>query len=211
MRRIIIKNRKETDVTDEAMYALLKESYQRWKDSGLETPGLHKSLEAFRAAVQRANIFVAMDAETGELLGMHWFRVNRKGRWVYGYYLAVALSAQQEGIASRMLAYEEERICQAGYRYLKGSTPTMADWSVRWHQKNGYRIVGYYRVPNDNFTNYVFRKQLTPSILWGPTLGPLIARMSFAASWLVNHLLKHSDGRDNLLGRFARRMIHEGH
>lgn len=211
MKEIVIKNRKETDVTDEAMYALLKESYQRWKDSGLETPGLHKSLEEFCISAQRANIFVAQDAETGELLGMHWFRVNRKGRWVYGYYLAVALSAQQEGIASRMLAYEEERICQAGYRYLKGSTPTMADWSVRWHLKNGYRIVGYYRVPNDNFTNYVFRKQLTPSILWGPTLGPLTARMSFAASWLVNHLLKHSDGRDNLLGRFARRMIHEGH
>lgn len=211
MKEIVIKNRKETDVTDEAMYALLKESYQRWKDSGLETPGLHKSLEEFCISAQRANIFVAMDIETGELLGMHWFRVNRKGKWVYGYYLAVALSAQQEGIASRMLAYEEERICQAGYRYLKGSTPTMADWSVRWHLKNGYRIVGYYRVPNDNFTNYVFRKQLTPSILWGPTLGPLTARMSFAASWLVNHLLKHSDGRDNLLGRFARRMIHEGH
>ena len=32
--------------------------------------------------------------------------------------------------------------------------------------------------------------------------------MSFAASWLVNHLLKHSDGRDNLLGRFARKIIH---
>ena len=32
--------------------------------------------------------------------------------------------------------------------------------------------------------------------------------MSFAASWLVNHLLKHSDGRDNLLGRVARKLIH---
>ena len=110
-----------------------------------------------------------------------------------------------------MLAYEAEVIKQAGYLYLKDNTATTAEWSVRWHLKNGYRIVGYYRVPNYNFTNYVFRKQLAPSILWGPTLGPLTARMSFAASWLVNHLLKHSDGRDNLLGRFARKIIHKEH
>lgn len=218
MREIIVTNRKDTDVTDEAMYALLKESYQRWKDIGLETPGLHKSLEEFRIAAQRANIFVAMDIESGELLGMHWFRVNRTGRWVYGYYLAVALSAQQEGIASRMLACEEERICQAGYRYLKGSTPTMADWSVRWHLKNGYRIIGYYHAPKDNFANYVFRKQLVPISLSSPAgigfvlLHPVYALHSsetfcllrYAISYAVTRLTKDSQGRDNRLGRIAR-------
>ena len=139
---------------------------------------------------------------------MHCFKTHRKQGWCYGFLLAVTSSVQREGIASKMLAYEVERIRQSGYRYIREVTATTADWSVRWHLKNGYRIVGYYRVPNDNFTNYVFRKQLTPSILWGPTLGPLTARMSFAASWLVNHLLKHSDGRDNLLGRLARKIIH---
>ena len=136
---------------------------------------------------------------------------TKKHRWAYDFYLAVKPKAQGQGIASRMLAYEAEVIKQAGYLYLKDNTATTAEWSVRWHLKNGYRIVGFYRVPNYNFTNYVFRKQLAPSILWGPTLGPLTSRISFAASWLVNHLLKHSDGRDNLLGRFARKIIHKEH
>ena len=198
-------------MTDEAQYALNKESHGMWTEQGLDAPWMHLTFPEFQQAIRGIPMFVALDAETGELLGMHSFRTHRKEGWCYGYRLAIASSARREGIASRMLVYEAERIRQAGYRYLRGVTGTTAEWSVRWHLKNGYRIVGYYRVPNSNFTNYVFRKQLAPSILWGPTLGPLTARMSFAASWLVNHLLKHSDGRDNLLGRFARKLIHKGH
>ena len=208
MREIIIKNRKETDVTDETLYDLFNESFKRWKEKGLEAPWLNVSFEKFSKQLNTSIVFIAVDATTDELLGLHCFRKNKKHRRAYDFYLAVRPKAQGQGIASRMLAYEAEVIKQAGYLYLKDNTATTAEWSVRWHLKNGYRIVGYYRVPNYNFTNYVFRKQLAPSILWGPTLGPLTARMSFAASWLVNHLLKHSDGRDNLLGRVARKLIH---
>ena len=211
MRKIEIKNRKDTNVTDDALYELFNESFKKWAQQGLEAPWLNVSFEKFCKQLNTSTVFIAVDANTDELLGLHCFRKNKKRRWAYDFYLAVAPKAQGQGISSRMLAYEAEVIRQAGYLYLKDSTATTAEWSVRWHLKNGYRIVGYYRVPNNNFTNYVFRKQLAPSILWGPTLGPLTARMSFAASWLVNHLLKHSDGWDNLLGRFARRMIHEGH
>ena len=211
MREIIIKNRKETNVTDEALYELFNESFKRWTEKGLEAPWLNVSFEKFCKQLNTSTVFIAVDATTDELLGLHCFRGNRRHRRAFDFYLAVAPKAQGQGISSRMLAYEAEVFKKAGYLYLKDSTATTAEWSVRWHLKNGYRIVGYYRVPNNNFTNYVFRKQLAPSILWGPTLGPLTARMSFAASWLVNHLLKHSDGRDNFLGRIARRMIHEGH
>ena len=198
-------------MTDEALYVLNKESHGMWTEQGLDAPWMHLTFPEFQQAIRGVPMFVALDAETGELLGMHSFRTHRKEGWCYGYRLAIASSARREGIASRMLAYEAERIRQAGYRYLRGVTGTTAEWSVRWHLRNGYRIIGYYHSPNNNFANYVFRKQLAPSILWGPTLGPLTARMSFAASWLVNHLLKHSDGRDNLLGRFARKIIHQGH
>ena len=211
MREVIIKNRKQTEITDEALYALDDESHRIWAEKGLDAPWMHRPFTEFQRIIHSVTVFVALDAETGELLGMHCFRAYQRKGWCYGFLLAVTSSVQREGIASKMLAYEVERIRQSGYRYIREVTATTADWSVRWHLKNGYRIVGYYRVPNDNFTNYVFRKQLMPSILWGPTLGPLTARMSFAASWLVNHLLKHSDGRDNLMGRFARKLIHKGH
>lgn len=207
MRRIEIKNRKETNVTDEALYALDQESHRMWIEQGMEAPWMHLTFEEFQEKIHHVPMFVALDAETGELLGMHSFRPHRKQHWCYGFRLAVAEAARCEGIATRMLEYEAEFIRQKGYRYIREVTATTAEWSVRWHLKNGYRIVGYHRVPNNNFTNYVFRKQLVPSVLWGPTLGPLTARMSFAGSWIVNHVLKHSDGRDNFMGRIARKVL----
>ncbi len=225
MRDIIIKTRKEAGISDEALYALFKESYQQWKDKGLETPGLHKLMEKFKDSLRRANVFVAVDAETGELLGMHWFRTNRKHHWVYGYLLAIAPSARREGIASRMLANEEKRIRKAGYYYLKGTTATTAEWSVCWHLKNGYRIIGYYHSPNDNFANYVFRKQLLPISFSSPAAirfilrHPVYAlhsnatfcRLRFFLAYTIISLTKDSNGHDNILGRLGRKVIHKGH
>ena len=208
MNNIIITTRKEAAVTDEALYELYKESFKMWAQQGMEAPWLCASFEEFCKHLNTSTAFIAVDTNTDELLGLHCFRGNKKHRRAFGFYLAVTPKAQGQGIATQMLKYEAEIIRQKGYRYLTGNTATTAEWSVRWHLKNGYRIIGYYHSPKDNFANYVFRKQLVPSILWGPALGPLTARMSFAASWLVNHLLKHSDGQDNLLGRIARKIIH---
>ena len=221
MREIIIKTRKESGISDEALYALNKESHKMWAEQGLDAPWMHRSFEEFQQAIINVSMFVALDAETGELLGMHSFRTRRKEGWCYGFRLAVAPSAQREGIASRMLAHEAEIIRQAGYRYLKGVTATTADWSVRWHLKNGYRIIGYYHSPNDNFANYVFRKQLVPVNLSSPAairyilLHPVYAlhsstafcRLRYYLAYTITHLTKDSHGHDNLLGRVARKIL----
>ena len=204
MRKIIIKNRKKTNVTDEALYALDQISHKMWREHGLSAPWMHKTFEEFQQAIQGVTMFVALDAETGELLGMHSFRIHHKQKWCYGFRLAISPSAQREGIASQMLEYEAERIKQTGYRYLKGVTATTADWSVRWHLKNGYRIIGYYHAPNNNFANYVFRKQLVPSLLWDSSL---FCRCCYLASYAITKLTKDSNGHPNLVGRVLKKMI----
>lgn len=225
MRKIEIKNRKETDVTDEALYALNKESHRMWTEQGLDAPWMHLTFPEFQQAIRGIPMFVALDAETGELLGMHSFRTHRKEGWCYGYRLAIASSARREGIASRMLTYEAERIRQAGYRYLRGVTGTTAEWSVRWHLRNGYRIIGYYHSPNNNFANYVFRKQLIPISFSSPAAIAFIlrhpvyalhsnaafCRLHYLVAYAITRLTKDSNGQDNLLGRLGRKMIHQGH
>ena len=74
MREIIIKNRKESDVTDEALYELDKESHRMWAEQGMEAPWMHLTFTEFQEAIRNVPMFVALDAETGELLGMHSFR-----------------------------------------------------------------------------------------------------------------------------------------
>ena len=65
MREIIIKNRKETDVTDEALYALNKESHRLWAEYGMDAPWMHLSFPEFQQAIRGVVMFVALDAETG--------------------------------------------------------------------------------------------------------------------------------------------------
>ena len=225
MREIIIKNRKETDVTDETLYDLFNESFKRWTEKRLEAPWLNVSFEKFSKQMNTSSVFIAVDANTDELLGLHCFRKNKKHRWAYDFYLAVKPKAQGQGIASRMLAYEAEVIKQAGYRYLRGVTGTTAEWSVRWHLRNGYRIIGYYHSPNNNFANYVFRKQLIPISFSSPAAiafilrhpvyalhsNAVFCRLRFWVAYAITRLTKDSNGQDNLLGRLGRKMIHQGH
>ena len=119
MRKIEIKNRKDTNVTDDALYELFNESFKKWAQQGLEAPWLNVSFEKFCKQLNTSTVFIAVDANTDELLGLHCFRKNKKRRWAYDFYLAVAPKAQGQGISSRMLAYEAEVIRQAGYLYLK--------------------------------------------------------------------------------------------
>ena len=180
-----------------------------WAD--MDAPWMHQTFAEFQESIRRVSMFVAQDAETGELLGMHSFRAYRRQGWCYGFRLAVAKSARREGIASRMLAYEAELIRKAGYRYLKEVTATTADWSVRWHLHNGFRIIGYYRLSRDNFANYVFRKQLVPVslssladvrfVLRHPVYAlyssAVFCRLRFWLTYAV-HLVKDSNGHDNV-------------
>ena len=43
MKEITIKNRNKTDVTDEALYALGQESFEAWKEQGLDAPWMHQT------------------------------------------------------------------------------------------------------------------------------------------------------------------------
>lgn len=169
-----------------------------WIKQGLEASWLHISYEEFCRQLRGFTVFVAQDQATGELLGMHCLKGNKKHRWVSGFRLAVSPSAQDKGVASKILAYEVERLRQAGYRYLKGSTATTAIWSVNWHLKNGYRIIGYYHSPNDNFANYVFRKQLvpvrfsSPNAIWFVMRHPVYALYSCTTFCLLRFWLTYA-------------------
>ena len=212
-RMIIIKTNKEADVSVEELYELRKAAFQQYTDEGLYTAVLNTSVEQFQLQLKGKAVFVAQDEATGELLGMHTLRLNkRKGR-ADGANLAVSPKAQHEGIASRMLEVEAQRLRQAGYRYIVENTAIPAIWSVQWHLKNGYHIVGYSRSEKRNYPIYVFRKPIAPSFLWSRPLAPLTAKLLYCLSWLATNICKSKSGKLNWIGRMAkdvRRLMADG-
>ena len=209
-RNIVIKTNKEAEVSAEELYDLFGQAFQAWRDSGLNAPFTYKTLEEFKAVIERANVFVAQDEAAGELLGMHCF-YSYKNKSVFDFFLAVSPKAQRQGIATKLLQEEVERLKQRGYRYMKCTTSAGAPWSVRWHLKNGYHIVGYSRSERNNYASYIFRKQIATDVrhhptdlLWTRPLAPVTAKIRYCLTWLATMICKDNSGRLNAIGRIAK-------
>jgi len=200
--RIVIKINEEAGVPAKKLYELRKCAFQQWKDAGLTIDGVQVPIEQFERYLKDKTLFVAQDAATGELLGMHTLRLNKRIGRIDGANLAVCPKAKREGIASRMLEEEALRLRNAGYRYMMGTTGIPATWSVRWHLKNGYRIVGYSRSERHNYASYVFRKQLAVDVrhhpadlLWTKPLAPITAKLRYWATYIATCICKDKAGR----------------
>ena len=210
-RNFVIKTIKEVEASAEELFELRKAAFQQWIDAGLYTSVAYTPLEQFQRYIKDKTVFVAQDEATGELLGMHTLRLNkRKGR-ADGANLAVSPKAQHEGIASRMLEAEAQRLRTAGYRYIVENTAIPATWSVQWHLKNGYHIVGYSRSERNNYASYIFRKQIATDVrhhptdlLWVAPIAPLTAKLRYCLSWLATNICKSKSGKLNAIGRIAK-------
>ena len=219
-RNIVVMTNKEAGVPAEVLYLLEKTAYKQWTEAGIYTPMKDATFEQFERSIKGKVVFVAQDAQTGELLAMHTLRLNKKRGNAHGADLAVSPKAQHEGIASRMLEAEAQRLRKNGYRYMTGSTAIPATWSVQWHLKNGYYIVGYSRSEKQNYASYVFRKQIvvdvrhhTTDLLWTRPLAPITAKLRYCLTWVATMICKDKAGRLNLIGRMAkdvRRLMSDG-
>jgi len=212
MPEIVIHTKREKDVPVETLYELFRQSFDQWRDNGVVAPFINKSFEDFKEVIDRSVVFVAQDKETGEFLGMHCFHYY-PARYVFDFFLAVSPHAKRQGIATKILQEEVARLRQRGYRYMKCTTNAAATWSVRWHLKNGYRIVGYSRSVNSNSPSYTFRKQIAYDLrhhptdfLWLPYIAPITACLTYAITFLATCICKKRSGGLNGVGRLAKRL-----
>ena len=96
---------------------------------------------------------------------------------------------------------------------MAGNTGIPATWSVKWHLKNGYYIVGYSRSEKNNYASYIFRNPIAPSLLWSRPLEPITAKLLYCLSWLATNICKSKSGKLNWIGRMAkdvRRLMSDG-
>ena len=210
-RTIVIKTNKEAEVSVEELYILEKTAYKQWTEAGIYTPMKDATFEQFERSIKGKVIFVAQDAATGELLSMHTLRLNKRLGSAHGADLSVSPKVQHEGIASQMLQEETQRLRKHGYRYMVGSTAIPATWSVRWHLKNGYHIVGYSRSEKNNDASYVFRKQIATDVrhhptdlLWTRPIAPITAKIRYCLTWMATVICKDNSGKLNAIGRIAK-------
>ena len=213
LRNIVIKTNNEAGVPAEELYELAIAAYQQWGDNGLATFEECLSIDTFRKVVSRNLIFVAQDVATGELLAMRTLILYKKKRYALEGNFSVSPNAKRQGVGSKLFEVEQRYLREHGYRYVTCSTAIPATWSVRWHLKNGYHIVGYSRSEHHNYASYVFRKQIAidvrhhpTDLLWLPYIGPVTARLRYCLTWLATKLCKDKAGKLNAIGRIAKKL-----
>lgn len=212
---IIITSLEMTIFTIEDVHQLVDKAWRRWLDAGLDAVSFHLSPERFAQNMSKRKVFVAIDQESGELLGCHALKANRKKHSLSGSFLAVRPKAQWHGVATRLLEEEMAIAIKAGYTHMLSATAPTAYWSVRWHLKNGYRIIGYRRSPQYNHPLYIFRRQLQPSSSFFSRVSyylyssRLFCRLRYYATYVATCICKDNQGRLNIIGRFIDRMIKE--
>lgn len=211
MRRdIIIKTSKEEEFSVEDLYDLRHAAFQQWTDANLYTSALHTTITQFQRYLADKTVFVAQDVATNELLAMVSLSLNQKKCCAVETNVSVAPKVKRQGIGTLLLEAEVQWLLKAGYRYLTCSTAIPATWSVQWHLKNGYHIVGYSRNEKVNYASYIFRKQIAvdmkrhpTDILWTRPIAPLTAKIQYVVSYFVTCICKTRTGRLNWLGKLA--------
>ncbi|MBQ8070223.1 MAG: GNAT family N-acetyltransferase [Bacteroidales bacterium] len=160
---IEVKRLDQTAFTVADVVELIHRAFKERKDEGLFFSCADISVEEYIEKVGNGVIFVAVDTVSGHLLGtgVTHFRKDKKGHQ-YGFneLLAIDPEARRMGIASAMLKARADYNLEKGSEYLASDTAVGADSSVKYHFKNGFRIVGMVSFPQTNYYSYVFRRQL---------------------------------------------------
>ena len=213
-RNIVIKTYKEAEVSTEELYKLRIAAFEQWAEAGLNILESKVPIEQFRHYLKDKTVFVAQDEATGELLAMRTLTLNKKKGCAAETNLSVAPHAKRQGIGTRLIEAEVQWLKEKGYRYTTCSTAIPATWSVKWHLKNGYYIVGYSRSEKHNYASYIFRKQIAidvrhhpTDLLWTKPTAPITAKLRYCLTWMATNVCKDKAGRLNWIGRMAKRSL----
>ena len=165
---IHIKLLSETGITLRQIYDLIQYVYQERVKQGMNFWATTVGFDDFKKEYERnsAVVFVAIDDNSGELLGSGTIYIRNNGKKKYAHMTnAVVLPNKRRcGIGSKLKEARHQFAIQNGCSYISCTTGVNAVSSVLWHKKNGYKIIGksYWL----GYYSYRFRLQLTPSLLW---------------------------------------------
>ena len=214
--KIVVNTINSYIIDAEALYELRMSAFEQWAEAGLNILESKTPIELFKRYLKDKTVFMAQDEATGELLAMRTLTLNKKKGCAAEANLSVAPKAKRQGIGTQLIEAEVQWLKERGYRYTTCSTAIPATWSVKWHLKNGYYIVGYSRSERNNYASYLFRKQIATDVchhptdlLWTKSLAPITAKVLYGATYLATCICKDKAGKLNWLGRIIKRSLRQ--
>lgn len=170
--KLIIKQLQDTPISYAQITDLMHESFEERLQQGLNFTCSTMTESEFTTTMSKGTVFVALDEDSGELLGTVTIKIktDNKGRtYAYHEYLAVSPKAKHLGVATKLAEVWKAYARENGVQYVKSDTATRAESSVRWHLKNGFQIYGVKAFPTTNYVSYIFIMYLDEATKKSPT------------------------------------------
>ena len=143
---------------------LMHEAFQERLEQGLHFTCSFMTAEELKRQLADSTILVAVDYDNkGVIVGMAAINVkdDEKGKWAYMSDLAVKPQYKRCGIMTCLFQKLEGVAKLNGCEYIESDTAVGAKSSVKWHKKNGFKIVDLYSFKSTNYYSYIFKKDLT--------------------------------------------------
>ena len=202
---IEIQTREEACISYAQIVELMHESFQERLNQGLHYSCSTMNVEQYKEKTKNGIIFVAIDADTRNLAGTTTLNLveNLKGKHGYMEYVAISSKYKHCGIGSMLV--DKIRSCgiQKGCDFILSDTSTKATSAVKFHLKNGFRIIGLESYRSTNYWSYVFRMQLKPSFMWN---NPLLLKLHYWGSYVFIKATRDINGNDTSFGTFYKKM-----
>ena len=202
---VVIKQIQDTNFSYKDVVDLLHEAFRERLEQGLNYTCSTMTEEQFRDKTANGIVYVAIDDETG-LCGTATLTIktDRKGvKYGYNEYNGIRSDMKGKGIGSMLYREGERESRKNGCEYLMSDTSTKAKSAVKYHLKNGFKIIGLESYRSTNYWSYVFRRQLVPSKKWD---NPIYCKWQYIKSWLFIRITRDINGKDTAVGRLYKRL-----
>lgn len=201
---VIIKKREEANISYEQIVDLMHASFEERLQQGLNFQCSSMTVDEFKKNTESSTILVAIDSDSGMFLGFDVVTIKENRKYVkYAVIqdLSISPKVKRCGVGSLLLKEGLRLVNTAGCKYIMSTTAVDAESSVKFHLKQGYKIIGLDSFPTTNYYSYIFRLYLQPSI-WQNFL---FCRMKYVVSYLKTHLTKKKNGSFTLFGSVLRK------
>lgn len=201
-----IKLLSESDITYQQIADLQHAAFEERLNQGLRFTCSVMTAEQFEAKMNDGYVFLALNEDSNELLGtvtIHLYTDKSSDLYGYHEFLAVSPLAKHSGVGISLAQAWQKLLLEKGAKYVLSDTACGAISSVKWHLKNGFKIIGLESYRSTNYWSYVFRRQLIPSKKWD---NPLYCKWQYIKSWLFIKITRDINGKDTAVGRLYKRL-----
>lgn len=175
----------------EELFDVMLAAFEERRQQGLNFQCLGFNLDDFIDEESGKSVSIARDCDMNDKV------VGFQNVWVEDDHAVSGLIAihpnyKRKGIGSMLFQKTQEFAKKNGISFLTAGTAVDAKSSVKWHLRNGFRIVELASWPNTNYYSYNFRKQLVYDAKWS---NPLFCKIHYWLSALKCKLMYLPDGK----------------